>query len=397
VGTAQIYPFCVQIDLASSGSTVPEETYTVSQIYDDFSHSYLEYQIQAGEGLAPIPSRPFTAPGPPVFNGAGGNGGNSGGSGGTYTGGALNTTVPITSVLPGAGSPSTAVSGQAGASGLPDPYAPTPPVVPVAGATSVVAPSVPGVTEVRLPTVEVFTPPGGSGSAASPSAGGSNASVPNAPASPSAGGPNASVPNAPASPSAGGPNAGDPNAPASPPPAVDAGAANPAPSIDINLSNKGVDNGAAADGAAVDKTLPAPSGGLEDANPGANTTNGVSASDLPATALAAGANAAASSVLSSPATAPAVTGASEYASNIQGGKCHSNTWRCQTKADGTMSLDVCGNKDSSVLGEYFPFAYSVLRLIVKNGSLVILFARANATTVNLRILFASRYRRRRAW
>jgi hypothetical protein len=401
VGTAQIYPFCVQIDLASSGSTVPEETYTVSQIYDDFSHSYLEYQIQAGEGLAPIPSRPFTAPGPPVFNGAGGNGGNSGGSGGTYTGGALNTTVPITSVLPGAGSPSTAVSGQAGASGLPDPYAPTSPVVPVAGVTPVVAPSVPAVVDVRLPTVEVFTPPGGSGSAASPSTGGPNASVPNAPASPSAGGPNASVPNAPASPSTGGPNASvpsapaspsaggpdasDPNVPASPPPAVGSDAANPAPSIDIHLSNKGVDNGAADDGAAVDKTLPAPSGGLEDANAGANTTDGVSASDSPATALAAG-----------PATAPAVTGASEYASNIQGGKCHSNTWRCQTKADGTMSLDVCGNKDSSVLGEYFPFAYSILRLIVQNGSLVILFARANATTANLRTLFASRYQRRRA-
>jgi hypothetical protein len=387
VGTAQIYPFCVQIDLASSGSTVPQETYTVSQIYDDFSHSYLEYQIQGGEGLAPIPSRPFTAPGPPVFNGAGGKGGNSGGSGGTYTGGALNTTVPITSVLPSAGSPSTAVSGQAGASGLPDPYAPTSPVVPAAGVTSVVAPFVPGVTEVRLPTVQDFTPPGGSGSASSLSAGGTNASVPNAPAIPSADGPNASVP----------------NAPASPPPAVGAGAANPVPSININLSGKGVVNDTAAGAAAVDKTIPVPSGGDTAANASGNTdaipsanAGGVSASDPSATALAAGANAAASSLLSSPATAPAVTGVSDYASNIQGGICHSNTWRCQTAANGTMSLDVCGNKDSSVLGEYFPFAYSILRLIVQNGSLVIHFARANATTANLKTLFASRYRRRRA-
>jgi hypothetical protein len=327
-GSPQIYPFCIQIDLASSGTTVPKDTYKFPNIYNEFDTTFNNFQIKGGvDTEKPNPSHEFVAPGPPIYDGSGG--GNSK-SGRTGTGAASNSN-------PGGATGGGAAS--AGASSVSDPYAPAAAGAPVAGASSVVDPLAPTVTGV------------------SAQAGVSAAPDPYAPAVPID--PAAPVPSVPidpaapvASPPVGGPSAGDPNAPAGPPPVPGAGAANPAPSIDINLSNKGVDNGVAADGAAVDKTLPAPSGGLEDANAGANTTDGVSASDSPATALAAGANAAASSVLSSPSTAPAVTGTSEYASNIQGGKCHSNTWRCQTKADGTMSLDVCGNKDSSVLGEY---------------------------------------------
>jgi hypothetical protein len=383
-GQPQIYPVCIQVYLGGTGTTVPSKTYKLPAAYTEFDTSFMNYTIQAGvDDHGPSPTKHFGAPGPPLYNGAkasdAGTGSNASVAETPTTSAVAVAPTPTSLGQTGASSvvdplaPTVAgVSAQGGVSAAPDPYATAVPGASVAGASSVANPIDPAAPVPSVP-IDPAAP------------------VPSVPADPTA--PVASPPD-------GGPSAGDPNAPAGPPPAVGAGAANPAPSIDINLSNKGVDNAAAADGAAVDKILPAPSGSLEDANAGANTTainaDGVSASDTPATALAAGANAAASSVLNSPATAPAVTGASEYASNIEGGRCKSNTWRCQTKADGTMSLDVCGNKDSSVLGEYFPFAYSILRLIVQNGSLVILFARANATTANLRTLFASRYRRRRA-
>lgn len=324
MGTAQIYPFCIQIDLASSGSTVPQETYDIPQIYGNFSQSYLEYQIQAGEGLAPIPSRPFTAPGPPVFNGAGGTGGNSGGSGGTYTGGALNTTVPVSSVLPGAGSSSAAISGQAEASSIPGAYAPTSPGSAIAAASSVVASSAPGVTYPQTdataaggPANPSLSPPVGSGLPGPPSAAG-----PNAYGSPPASGPDTAVPTG---------------------------------NVMGQVADKGVVNGADGAGSAVDKTLPAAlsdegASGLSDTTAAISAATSAvsgaeSAAGSSATELAAGADATA--VSSNPATSPAATGTSEYASNIQGGRCGSNTWRCGKNADGTLFLEVCGNKDGS--------------------------------------------------
>ena len=120
----------------------------------------------------------------------------------------------------------------------------------------------------------------------------------------------------------------------------------------INVAQKKVD---ASDGTAspLEKPLPSSSDGV--------TTGTDSASPTFVTALAAGADSPAPSVTSEPATSAAATGTSEYASDIQGGSCQTETWRCQKKADGTMFLEVCEPKAKGY-SQYFALAHLFLGL-----------------------------------
>jgi len=334
-GLPQIYPVCIQINLSGSGTTVPKATYKFPDIYNNFDTTFENFQTKANwDEFKPAPDHEFVAPGPPLYDGSGG--GNSI-SKRTGTGAPLKTS-------PGEGA---AIEGKPA-----DTYilASTPAGTPVVGASTIADPSVPTAGGVSAqPDVSAVADPYATAISDAPIAGAS--SVPNPIGSAAA------VSSVPA-----GPAAADP--------------ANPAPSVDIKLSNKGVVNNAAAGGdAAAVKSLPVPSVGNAAADAGQATSAipsanaGVaSASEPSATALAAGADSPVVSVTSDSAAASAATGTSDYASNIQGGACQVPSWRCQKYANGTDFLEVCDTKKIDVVsggivyGQYLAIVDSILML-----------------------------------
>ena len=133
---------------------------------------------------------------------------------------------------------------------------------------------------------------------------------------------------------AGGPNGSEP------PAGTGANDAYMAPTGSINMgqfAQKGKAEPSATGDAAVVKTILSSS-------PGDSLADDSTLAVAPATAIAGGSDAAVSSSSSTSAAMSATTGTSEYASNIQGGRCMANTWRCQKHEDGSMYLDVCGSK-----------------------------------------------------
>jgi len=350
-GSPQIYPACIQIKLGGSGTTVPEKTSKILNAYQDFDQTYMHYQPKTAAGLL-SPEKPFFTPGPPVYDGSGG--GQDGGVG--YSGtAAANATLSDSNAVAASISSSLAAAGYTDTNYVPNPNA---------GASTIVQSGA-----ISAASSLATTPVGTSIQAGATFVADPLAPLATAPQSVPAGPGASAVPSPPvgsgpaAGPSATGPTAGNPNAYAGPPPAAGADAANPAPSFNVNLSNKGVVN----DTAAVD-AVPDSSDGLEGANADGNTTASPSANagvssapDPSATALAAGAESSAPSVTSEPATSAAATGTSEYASDIQGGSCQTETWRCQKKADGTMFLEVCEPKAKGY-SQYFAFEHLILRL-----------------------------------
>ena len=339
-GSPQIYPACIQIKLGGSGTTVPK-TVKILDAYQNYDQTYMHYQPKTTEGLK-TPEKPFFCPGPPVYDGSGG--GAEGGVG--YSGtAAANATLADSDAVAASLSSSYAAAGYTSTdSYLPNPNAPAPTVA-QSDISSVVDP---------LTTAAVAT----SVPAGITSVEGSSPPVPTSQAGPTA-------PGAPAIPSI-----------SSPAVAAGAGAANPSPSFDIKMANKGVVNNAAAGGdAAAVKSLPVPSvgnaatdaGQATSAIPSANA-GGASASDPSATALAAGADSAVVSVTSDSAATSAATGTPDYASNIQGGACQVPSWRCQKYVNGTDFLEVCESKKidvvsgGTVYGQYLAIVDSILKL-----------------------------------
>jgi len=95
-----------------SGTAVPDKTYTFPGIYNDFSQSYMQYQIKADEVDGPVPARPFVAPGPPVWNAQGGS---SGDEAQASSVGGPEASASVTGIQAGASDgPSTSASAQAG-------------------------------------------------------------------------------------------------------------------------------------------------------------------------------------------------------------------------------------------------------------------------------------------
>jgi hypothetical protein len=86
-GRKEFYPFCIQVKLGGSGTTVPDKTYKFPGIYTDFDQSYQDYIVHPNGLLAPDPSLPFTFPGPPLYNGNK-DGGSNGASGASESAGA---------------------------------------------------------------------------------------------------------------------------------------------------------------------------------------------------------------------------------------------------------------------------------------------------------------------
>lgn len=339
-GSPQIYPACIQIKLGGSGTTVPK-TVKILDAYQNYDQTYMHYQPKTTEGLK-TPEKPFFCPGPPVYDGSGG--GAEGGVG--YSGtAAANATLADSDAVAASLSSSYAAAGYTSTdSYLPNPNAPAPTVA-QSDISSVVDPLTTAAVATSVPAgVTSFE---GSSTPVATSQAGSTAR-------------------------------GGPASPSISSPAVAAGAANPSPSVDIKMANKGVVNNAAAGGdAAAVKSLPASSVGDAAADAGQATSaitsanaGGASASDPSATTLAAGADSPVVSVTSDSAVLSATTGISDYASNIQGGACQVPSWRCQKYANGTDFLEVCNSKKidvvsgGTVYGQYLAIVDSILKLTI---------------------------------
>ena len=125
-----------------------------------------------------------------------------------------------------------------------------------------------------------------------------------------------------------------------PPAGTGANNAYMAPTSSVNMgqfAQKGKAEPSATGDAAVVKAIPSSS-------PGDSLADDSTLAVASVTAIAGGNDAAVSSSSSTSAAMSATTGTSEYAYNIQGGRCMANTWRCQKHEDGSMYLDVCGSK-----------------------------------------------------